>query len=353
MKSKIVITGGGTGGHVFPALAIAEELQKRGHEVLYIGSDRGMEAKLAPQKNVRFLPIRTGPLKNQSALRRIKTLFQLVGAVVWSLRLLRRERVKAVVGVGGYISAPMCIAGYLLRLPVFLQEQNVSVGIANRLLGKMSRRVFLGFPEAASYFAADKCIPTGNPIRKEFFASLPPYDPGGKTLLILGGSQGARSINQMITSNLKRLPTDLHIIHQTGVSDVESVRASYAGYPGKVEVTAFIDDMVGTMSKATVVVSRSGAITVSELVQVGRPCILIPFPRQGQNDQTDNARWLERHGAAVTVEQGDGFAERFLSAWNQVYRPEALSRMAQGFSTLRRPPAIATIGDRIEEALRS
>ncbi len=352
MKSKIVITGGGTGGHVFPALAIAEELQKRGHEVLYIGSDRGMEAKLAPQKSVRFLPIRTGPLKNQSLLRRIKTVFQLLGAIAWSLRLLRRDKVEAVVGVGGYISAPMCVAGFLLRLPVFLQEQNVSVGIANRLLGKMSRRIFLGFPEAAAYFDARKCVPTGNPIRKEFFEPLPPYDPEGKTLVILGGSQGARSINQMITANLGKLPQDLHIIHQTGISDVESVRTAYRGYPGKVEVTAFIEDMVGTMSRATVVVSRSGAITVSELVQVGRPCILIPFPRQGQNDQTDNAQWLAKHGTAVIVEQGDGFAERFLSAWNQIYRKDALSLMAQGFSGLRRPPAIATIGDRIEEELR-
>src|SRR5690606_38755878 len=126
-------------------------------------------------------------------------------------------------------------------------EQNVSVGIANRLLGKISLRVFLGYPEAAAYFDAKKCTPTGNTIRKEFFAAIPPYNPDGKTLLILGGSQGARSINQMITGNLDKLPADLHIIHQTGVSDVESVRSAYQSYRGKVDVVPFIEDMVGTM----------------------------------------------------------------------------------------------------------
>jgi UDP-N-acetylglucosamine--N-acetylmuramyl-(pentapeptide) pyrophosphoryl-undecaprenol N-acetylglucosamine transferase len=355
MKPKIAITGGGTGGHVFPALAIAEELKNRGYEILYVGSDRGLEARLAPQKGVRFLPIKTGPVKNQKITRLIKTFFQLVRAIFWAVRLLRREKVVAVVGVGGYISVPVCVAGFLLRRPVFLQEQNVSVGIANRFLGRMSRRVFLGFAEAKRYFKESKCVPTGNPIRKEFFETNPgPYNPEGKTLVVLGGSQGARSINTVIAQNLERLPQDWHIIHQTGVSDYESVKAAYAmKYPGKAEVSPFIEDMVGTMAKATFVVSRSGAITVSELVQMGKPSLLVPFPRQGQNDQTDNARWLEGAGGAVTVEQGEGFTERFWAAWGRTVQPKKLASMAEGVSALRRPPAIATICDRIEEELRA
>ncbi len=355
MKTKIVITGGGTGGHVFPALAIAEELKNRGYDILYIGSDRGMEARLAPQKGVRFLPIKTGPVKNQKITRLFKTFFQLIGAVIWAWRLLRREKVAAVVGVGGYISVPACVAGFLLRKPVFLQEQNVSVGIANRFLGHLSRRVFLGFEQAKRFFNPAKCVPTGNPIRKEFFAApAQTYDPHGKTLVVLGGSQGARAINQVIAQNLERLPQDWHIIHQTGVSDFESVKAAYQmKYPGRAEVSPFIEDMVGTMAKATFVVSRSGAITVSELVQMGKPCLLVPFPRQGQNDQTDNARWMEGAGGAVMVEQGEGFTERFWAAWNRTVGPSKLASMAQGVSALRRPPAIATICDRIEADLRS
>lgn len=223
MKKKLVITGGGTGGHVFPALAIAEELKARGHDLLYIGSDRGLEARLAPEKGIRFLPVKTGPVKNQKITRLIKTFFQLFGAILWSIRILRKEKVEAVVGVGGYISVPVCAAAFVLRLPIFLQEQNVSVGIANRFLGRLSRKVFLGFPEAARYFAASKTVLTGNPIRKEFFKDPAPYNARGNSLLIMGGSQGAKAINQVIVQNLDRMPAELRIVHQTGVSDFASI----------------------------------------------------------------------------------------------------------------------------------
>lgn len=338
---------------MFPALAIAEELKARGHEMLYVGSNRGLEAKLAPEKGVRFLAVKTGPVKNQKLTRLFRTFFELFAAVIWSLRLLRREKIEAVVGVGGYISVPVCVAAFLLRKPVFLQEQNVSVGIANRFLGRISRKIFLGFPEAARYFANDKVVVTGNPIRKEFFGPIPAYNAEGMTLLVLGGSQGAKAINQVILQSLDRFPPNLKIVHQTGVSDEGPTQSAYKTLrPGRATAHAFITDMVSAMAEATVVVSRSGAVTVSELVQVGRPCILVPFPRQGQNDQTDNARWLERNGAGVVVEQGEGFKERFQAAWDQVFKRESLAKMAESFSALRRPPAIATICDQIEGALR-
>jgi UDP-N-acetylglucosamine--N-acetylmuramyl-(pentapeptide) pyrophosphoryl-undecaprenol N-acetylglucosamine transferase len=351
---RIVITGGGTGGHVFPALALAEELKTRGHEILYVGSDRGLEAKLAPQKQLRFVCVRTGPVKNQKITRLIRTFFQLTRAIAWSVWLLRKEKTDAVVGVGGYISVPVCVAAFLLRIPVFLQEQNVSVGIANRFLGRISRKVFLGFPEAARFFAKGKSVDTGNPIRKEFFSPVEPYNPAKKHLLVLGGSQGAKAINQVIAQNLDRLGEDYEVTHQTGVSDSESTRLQYeVGFKGKASVSAFIDDIAAAMQKASIVVSRSGAITVSELLQVGRPCLLIPFPRQGQNDQTDNARLLASRGVAVVVEQGEGFSERFWAAWNQLQEAGKLEEMESRFSALRRPPAIATICDLIEGELQA
>ncbi len=353
MKSKIIITGGGTGGHVFPALAIAEELQARGHAILYVGSNRGLEARLAPQKKIAFLPIHTGPVKNQKFTRILKTLFQLLVAMAWSVRLIYREKPSAVVGVGGYISVPMCLAGFLMRVPVFLQEQNVSVGIANRFLGTLSCKVFLGFEQAKRFFNARKCVVTGNPIRKEFFASTAVYNPQGKSLLILGGSQGARSINQTILNGLDRIPADWSILHQTGASDFESTRSAYeAKGRQNVQVVAFIEDMVAAFENATLVVSRSGALAVSELVQIARPSLLVPFPRQGQNDQTDNARWLEKAGGAVVVEQGEGFAERFWSAWESLSSADVRQKMQQNVSTLRRPPAIATICDRVEADIK-
>ena len=191
-RKKIIITGGGTGGHVFPALAIAEEMRDRDYRVLYVGTTRGMEAKLVPEKGFPFFTVNTGSVKNQKALKVLKTLFQLVGAVGWAIRFLRREKPAAVIGVGGYVSVPTCVAAFLLRIPVFLQEQNTSVGIANRFLGKLSRKIFLGFDQARDYFPSAKCVFTGNPIRKDFYSeALPPYNASGKCLVILGGSQGA------------------------------------------------------------------------------------------------------------------------------------------------------------------
>lgn len=351
---RIVITGGGTGGHVFPALALAEELKARGNEVLYVGSDRGLEAKLAPQKQLRFVCVRTGPVKNQKVTRLIKTFLQLGRAILWSIWLLRKEKTEAVVGVGGYISVPVCVAAFVLRIPVFLQEQNVSVGIANRFLGRISRRVFLGFPEAERFFAPGKSVFTGNPIRKEFFTPAKPYRPEEKHLLVLGGSQGAKAINQVIAGNLDRLGPGYEVTHQTGVADAENTRLQYeAGFKGKASVSPFIEDIATAMQKASIVVSRSGAITVSELIQVGRPCLLVPFPRQGQNDQTDNAQLLANRGVAVVVEQGEGFVERFWAAWNTLQEAGKLKEMESRFSALRRPPAIATICDLIEGELRA
>jgi UDP-N-acetylglucosamine--N-acetylmuramyl-(pentapeptide) pyrophosphoryl-undecaprenol N-acetylglucosamine transferase len=351
---RIVITGGGTGGHVFPALALAEELKSRGNEILYIGSDRGLEARLAPEKKIRFIAVRTGPVKNQKLTRLIKTAFQLFAAILWSIRVLRKERMDAVVGVGGYISVPVCVAAFLLRKPVFLQEQNVSVGIANRFLGKLSKKIFLGFPEAARFFRPEKCVDTGNPIRKEFFQKQTPYSSTSKHLLVLGGSQGAKAVNQVLAHHLDRLPNDYSVTHQTGVSDHTATEAAYhSHFKGTARVTPFIDDIASEMEKASIVVSRSGAITVSELVQIGRPCILVPFPRVGQNDQTDNAKWLERKGVAVVVEQGEGFQERFWAAWDRLCVPGKLEAMANQFSALRRPPAIATICDRITDELKA
>jgi UDP-N-acetylglucosamine--N-acetylmuramyl-(pentapeptide) pyrophosphoryl-undecaprenol N-acetylglucosamine transferase len=350
---KIIITGGGTGGHVFPALAIAEELRARGYQILYVGTERGMEAKLVPAKGFAFLTVRTGSVKNQSALRILKTLGQLVGAIVWGIRLLRRERPLAVVGVGGYVSVPVCVAAFLCRVPMFLQEQNTSVGIANRFLGRLSRRVFLGFDQAREFFPSGRTVFTGNPIRREFYApDLPAYDPTARCLVVLGGSQGAQAINQAIVDLLPDLPADVSIVHQTGQKDLEATEKAYrARCRGKYEVSAFISDMPATYARASLVISRSGALTVSELIQVGRPAILVPYPRKGQNDQTTNAYWLEKCRVAKVVEQGPDFPARLATAFREAFEPERLRHMAENFSQLRTSGALVSIADQIEGEL--
>ncbi len=261
----------------------------------------------------------------------------------------------AVVGVGGYVSAPACLAGFLLRIPVYLQEQNVSVGIANRMLGKIARKVFLGFGEAKSYFSAKKCIVTGNPIRSEFFKPFP-YPPKGMSLLILGGSQGARAINELITGLLEVLPPtfpEISILHQTGEKDLAPVSEYYSkNFTGKYEVVPFIKDMAGAYLKASLVISRSGALTVSELIQVARPALFIPYPRKGQNDQTANAYLLQEKGAARVVEQGDRFKERFWATLLEIFHPEKLAPMHTAYTELRRENALISICDRIEHDIQ-
>jgi len=355
-EKKFVITGGGTGGHVFPALSIAEEMRRRGFVPLYVGTAHGMEAKLVPPRGIAFFTLKTGAVKNQSLLKIFKTLLQLSAAVVWSIGFLRRQRPVAVLGVGGYVSVPICVAAFLLRIPLYLQEQNASVGIANRFLGRLSRTIFLGFEEAKACFNPKKCIVSGNPIRPEIGSDrFNTYIPEPRHLLIFGGSQGAKAINDAVLAVLIELQSkfpQLSVKHQTGRHDEERVRnARPAALQLDYQVVPFIDDMASAYEKASLVVCRSGALTVSELMAVKRPSLLVPFPRKGQNDQTANAYWMEKQGLARVVEQGEDFLGRFRSALFELLAPKTLAEMTSRFSTLHPKASLVTIGDQIERDL--
>lgn len=356
-KKKVVITGGGTGGHVFPALAIAEELRKRKISVLYVGSERGMEGRLVPEKGFPFYTVSVGAIKNQGLLKILSTLLRLMKGIFWSIGFLMKEKPGLTIGVGGYVSAPICIASFILRIPIFLQEQNASVGIANRFLGKLATKIFLGFEEARGAFNSDKCVVSGNPLREVFFSpKVKPYQSNANTLLVLGGSQGAHAINQVMMELapelIEKFP-GIKMIHQTGKSDAEKVTDFYKKLsPNQIEVKAFIEDMVSAYEQASLVVCRAGALTVSELIQLGRPALFIPYPRRGQNDQTANARFVEVAGGARVVEQGPEFYSRMKKTLFECFQPLKLEEMAQKTSRLRSAPGLATIGDQVEMALR-
>lgn len=352
-----MITGGGTGGHVFPALALAEEFRAGGFTVLYVGSRKGLESRLVPEKRFPFYYVKSGAVKNQSALTIIRTLFTLCLSVVWALRFLWRERPAAVIGVGGYVSVPVGVAAWVLRIPLYLQEQNVSVGIANRMLGRLSKNIFLGFDDAKKYFSEKKCIVTGNPIRKDFFRpDFPPVDTQKQFLLIMGGSQGARAINDLIVSFLEDLNINypaLSILHQTGNGDFDGVRKAYENhFKGAYAIVPFLSDVVSAYAMASLVVCRSGALTVSELICVRRPALFVPYPRAGQNDQTANAHYMERSGVARVVEQGPNFRERFWEALVETLRPAVLARMLESFSGLRTQSGLVSICGHIERDLK-
>jgi UDP-N-acetylglucosamine--N-acetylmuramyl-(pentapeptide) pyrophosphoryl-undecaprenol N-acetylglucosamine transferase len=352
---KVVITGGGTGGHIFPALAIARELKRRQIDVVYVGGTLGMETKLVPPTGIPFYQVRSGAVKNQSAGRIAKTLFQLGLGVLWSIRFLLKEKPAAVIGVGGYVSVPVVIASFLTRIPIFLQEQNASVGIANRFLGKLANKIFIGFEQAKVCFPKGRSIFTGNPLREAFTErALKPHDPKAQQLLILGGSQGAQAINNCIVALLpkilERFP-EITILHQTGVKDLEMVKAAYENHKTRCVAVPFIEDMVSAYENASLVIARSGALTCSELIQVQRPAILVPFPRRGQNDQTANAYYLQSENTVRVVEQGPDFELRFWAVFSETFPEVRLRTMATGFSRLRRESGLVSIGDHVEREL--
>ncbi len=354
-QQKIILTGGGTGGHVFPAIAMALELKRRGHSVTYIGSARGFEARHVPEKGIRFLTIQSGAIKNQGLIKILLTVARLTVGYLHSILILVRWRPAAVIGVGGYVSVPVCLAAVTLRIPLYLQEQNVSVGIANRFLGRFAKRVFLGFEQAKVSFPPGRTQVTGNPIRSEFFENDFAYSAAGDHLLILGGSQGANAINSGIVAILDRVIEHfprLHIVHQTGERDLLAVKHAYEEiFPqGQFEVTPFIGNIVSHYRKASLVIARSGALTVSEILQVRRPAIFVPYPRKGQNDQTANAFYLQDLGVAQTVEQGDNFPERLWSTLKQCLSTDILTQMHGAFSGLRPTNALVSICDQIEPA---
>ena len=308
---RIVIAGGGTGGHVIPALAIAQQLKKQlGAEVLFIGTARGIETRLVPQAGFALELIQVGALKNVSLMTRAKTIFDLPRAIAASSRMLSDFDPEVVIGVGGYASGPAMVAAIRRRLPTLAFEPNVVPGFANRMIARWVSAAAVHFEETCRYFP--NCRVTGVPVREAFFA-IPPKSistevAGAPTLLVFGGSQGARAINQAMIESLAglrvRIP-GIHIIHQTGQRDYDRVLAAYqqSGISG--EVHKFIDDMPGTFARADLLVCRSGASTVGEITAEGKPAIFVPFPAAADDHQNVNARALERAGAAVVVEESN------------------------------------------------
>jgi UDP-N-acetylglucosamine--N-acetylmuramyl-(pentapeptide) pyrophosphoryl-undecaprenol N-acetylglucosamine transferase len=302
---RVIIAGGGTGGHVIPALAIAQQLKSQfAAEILFVGTARGIETRLVPQAGFPLELIRVGALKNVSLLTRVKTVLDLPRAIAASSRMLSQFDPEAVIGVGGYASGPAMFAAIRRRLPTLAFEPNVVPGFANRAVARWVSAAAVHFEETCRYFP--NCKVTGVPVRPAFFAIPPKALVANPTLLVFGGSQGARAINQALIDSLPglqhRVP-GIHIIHQTGQRDYDRVSAAYqqSGISG--EVYRFIDDMPQTFARADLLVCRSGASTVAEIAAAGKPAVFVPFPAAADDHQNVNARALERAGAAVVVEE--------------------------------------------------
>ena len=347
---RVIIAGGGTGGHVIPALAIAQQLKKQfDAEVLFIGTARGIETRLVPQAGFQLELIQVGALKNVSLMTRAKTMFDLPRALWTSGRIVSDFRPDVVVGVGGYASGPAMIAAIRRRIPTLAFEPNVVPGFANRMVARFVSAAAVHFEATCEYFR--NCKVTGVPVREAFF-QIAPKTSGSPTLLVFGGSQGAHAINQAMIESLPGLRAkipDLRIIHQTGQRDYETVHAAYqqAGISG--EVHKFIDDMPATFARADLLVCRSGASTVGEITAAAKPAIFVPFPRAADDHQNVNARALESAGAAIVVEEtkleAAYLVETIATLLNDPARLRAMSAAAR---SLAHPKAVEEIAEMVK-----
>jgi UDP-N-acetylglucosamine--N-acetylmuramyl-(pentapeptide) pyrophosphoryl-undecaprenol N-acetylglucosamine transferase len=314
-RHRLLVAGGGTGGHVLAGIAIADEWvkqlndpQAKRENVLFVGAEQGLEARLVPKYGYRLQLLKIGALNQVSAKTRVLTLLRLPLSFIKAFVILIRYRPTAVIGVGGYASGPVVLLARLLSIffhtKTAIIEKNSVAGFTNRVLGKWVHRVFCAFDAGAQLFKPAKTLVTGNPIRSSL-KRLPPSSGNPFTLFIFGGSQGARGINNMILDALPFLKNQgIHFIHQTGVADHERVQAGYAREGISARVEKFIDDMASCYADASLIVCRAGASTMAELASVGRAAIFIPLPTAADNHQEKNARIFEKDEAAIVVPQG-------------------------------------------------
>ncbi len=362
---RLVIAGGGTGGHLFPGLAIAEAFMEReaGNEVLFIGTERGIEVQVLsggvfPLKTIQALPIKGGSL-----LRKARALWSLPKAVLEALSILKDFRPQLVLGVGGYASGPVMVAALLLGMKRAIHEQNVIPGMTNRLLRWFSQKIFISFEETRKYFPKKKTILTGNPIRKQFFSYCPTEkeEIGGKrkdlfTVLVLGGSSGAHRLNEKMSEaldSLEEIKSHLRFIHQTGSKDFDFISKIYQEKGFEAIVKPFIENMASTYQISDLVISRAGASTLAELALCGKAVILIPYPYAAHNHQLINAQRLVRLGAAKMIQDEELSGPRLAKMVLHFYQhPEERARMEEAILKIARPRASEEIVDHCYKLLR-
>jgi UDP-N-acetylglucosamine--N-acetylmuramyl-(pentapeptide) pyrophosphoryl-undecaprenol N-acetylglucosamine transferase len=341
---RLIVAGGGTGGHFFPGLAVAQALValSPNASVLFVGGARGIEARLAPRYGFPFRALPASGFAGVGPLKRLAALLRVPVALAKSAGLVFRVKPHAVLGVGGYASVPMGLAAGLLGVPLVLLEQNAFAGLANRLLARFAVLVVVAFPQAAAAFGA-KGQPWGNPVREELFR-VPPetHGEGPFKLLVFGGSRGAHAINEALASaapSLAAFPGGVEILHQTGEEDLDRVREAYAAAGVAARVEPFIHDMDEAFAWCHAAVCRAGATTCAELAAVSRPALLVPFPQSAGGHQMANARGMESLGAALCMDQESLTTESLTERLAVLADPAARRAMAGALKHLAHPDA--------------
>lgn len=346
-QKKLLVMAGGTGGHVFPAIAVAQTLQKQGWEICWLGTKDRMEAQLVPKHGIPIRFIQISGLRGKGIKALLAAPFAILRAVFQAKKIIEEEKPDAVLGMGGYVSGPGGVAAKLCGVPIILHEQNAIAGLTNKWLAKIATRVLQAFPNA---FPNAEVV--GNPVRQDLFNMPTPEERfaarGGKLrVLVVGGSQGARVLNQTLPKVVEQLVDKLDVRHQVGKGSVENVTALYGENASKVKITEFIDDMAEAYAWADVVICRSGALTVCELAAVGTPAIFVPFQHKDKQ-QYLNAKYLADVGAAKIVEQDDLTPEVLVNYLQNFTRDELL-QMANKAKAMSAPLASQRVAEVIIE----
>jgi UDP-N-acetylglucosamine--N-acetylmuramyl-(pentapeptide) pyrophosphoryl-undecaprenol N-acetylglucosamine transferase len=348
-QRTLMVMAGGTGGHIFPALAVAQWLREAGWKVVWLGSPRGMEASIVPQHGFELEPVRFGGVRGKGWLRMVRLPIDLNLAFWQCARAIFRRRPDVVLGMGGYIAFPGGMMASLLRRPLVIHEQNSVPGMANRMLAKVADRILCAFPDALG--RAGQSEWTGNPVRESIARVAPPAErfeqrSGRLRLLVIGGSLGAQALNACVPSALAMMAPEHRptVVHQSGHDHIEALTRHYADAGVEATLLPFIDDMAARYAEADLVIARAGATTIAELACVGLASMLVPFPHAVDDHQTVNARFLVERGAAWLIPQLELTPQRLADALRGVDRPLLLS-MAQKARAVARPEATRRVAE--------
>jgi UDP-N-acetylglucosamine--N-acetylmuramyl-(pentapeptide) pyrophosphoryl-undecaprenol N-acetylglucosamine transferase len=343
-QGPILIMAGGTGGHVFPALAIAEVLRNQGITVYWLGTRLGLEARVVPAANIDIAYISINGIRGKGWFSLLAAPFKITLALWQSIRVLRTLRPTAVVGMGGFVTGPGGVAAWLLRIPLFIHEQNAIAGLTNRWLARLATTVMEAFPN--TFPKNYQAVHTGNPLRTNILALSQEPKTVHKSLriLIIGGSLGAKVLNETVPQALQQLQSNIEVWHQTGNAHIDVMRQAYDGAPFKARVAAFIEDMAAAYAWADMVICRAGAITVSELAQAGVASILVPYPYAVDDHQTHNARFLSENDAAILLPQTALSVEKLARLIKELYNdPDRLTAMSAAARNCATPTALEKV----------
>ena len=349
---RIVIAGGGTGGHIFPAISIAEEIMRRSddNEVLFVGTNNGMEKELIPSLGFNLEIINSRGIIGKGFMYKIKSMISALNGIFSSFSILRSFQPDLVLGVGGYVSGPTVLSAYLSFIPTAICEQNTVPGVTNRILSKFTRKIFVTFKESTDYFPEKKVVITGNPLRSSLIESCLTENDNkpGFNVFIMGGSQGSRNLNTIIPGALAALnKKGLKVVHQTGKNNKEEVEKRYNELGIDAEVYTFIDDIAEYYRNSDLIISRSGAGAIAEITAFKKASVLIPYPHAAHNHQYLNARFMEKSGASVLISEDELTKKYLTEKIEEILNEDRLFQMSKASGKLAKPDAAKEIVEQL------